>query len=1137
METSNDEEDSGQMAEERLEERTEPHHSEDEEFLPHDQDPVGDGVGDEEDLVELGEAGGDYFEHEEFGDLPCDDRDVDDMEVTESDEADSGEAGDYIVIEERSREQRHWNEHEEFLPYDEDLVNQNHDILMRSHTTLQAVPSISDQLEDYGDPGDEEELLLVASMDGSWRAVNVHTGLERVHITSDRKQFQEDNVPDSLLLNFDGALFRETLDGYEYLTKVQDICTGRHQNFKIRTDRVAMGEKRMTMFVIDRKTWKVWNDGKEIDPDIDIQSPQDRVNTQLQLRDHLTADLARDLQMDPLRFIQAFRVDYDITIRDLLGRVKWHLYYSNWEYLADRKDGYHNELAGVPIDRRYVAYSSATNHDLYLYRYNTTLGEGPIQWDEPLLLPDVVTSVHRISPAGGIKKVHHGVLWDPMSRSEVAVEDVQVPAQSEDVSISAMMLTKDTTFVPPVITINGNHRDTIFIDARTALRTALVHRSHRGVPYNPQLAHYPKIIYVDDFVPEEVREEEKRRIDQRKKLEEEWRRELFGPSSHAIAPPINVNPPLYEVSSPSSAEEEGWFTNEVRWMIVGGLTTAILMAIGYVYLTYRRNGSFDVLRDKLQWCGRCMLCKEQKADSPKTRNELAAEASGREAASSGSNPSNPASQGEKPLASTLEQTISLPPLMTNPSLNSIAPVSPQLLSSASPLLAGMTPKIKINPETNLPYTRFEEDFTEQRVLGRGGFGVVVLAEHKLDGKAYAVKHIYFRGATEAQVRDEMGNLAEVRLLARLEHANVVRYYNAWIDTVPFSAVPADLTDTGSTWTRASFSERTSFRDNPSMLPRLPEIRNQFSVPLVSRDTRVDWEEEYEGKTGDWSSAWSGEPWSDSDQDQGDVSREGNSRCSGDETSGIVVSLPRAQRSGEVGAKVPDSSTQDAGEVEFIPGVRGCVVMSIQMEYCGDKTLREWLNDPKRVPHQVTCRRFMIAMLEGLSHIHSKDIVHRDMKPANIFLKNEAASRITSPMSSEFQKPQQRSTFGFEPQLTPKLGDFGLSKKIFGPQQGGHSPGVGTAVYIAPESKQGGYGKASDVFALGIIFFEMFNPMWDTTSERMRHIFALRRGEVPGRFMEKWPLETKIIQEMVHNDPGKRPDTKIVRERLGGENVR
>lgn len=75
-------------------------------------------------------------------------------------------------------------------------------------------------------------------------------------------------------------------------------------------------------------------------------------------------------------------------------------------------------------------------------------------------------------------------------------------------------------------------------------------------------------------------------------------------------------------------------------------------------------------------------------------------------------------------------------------------------------------------------SRYRQDFDELEVLGRGGFGQVVKARNKLDGRVYAIKKIRF-GRTDSRFMQKL--VREVTTLARLHHQHVVRYYHAWID--------------------------------------------------------------------------------------------------------------------------------------------------------------------------------------------------------------------------------------------------------------------------------------------------------------------------------------------------------------------
>lgn len=105
------------------------------------------------------------------------------------------------------------------------------------------------------------------------------------------------------------------------------------------------------------------------------------------------------------------------------------------------------------------------------------------------------------------------------------------------------------------------------------------------------------------------------------------------------------------------------------------------------------------------------------------------------------------------------------------------------------------------------------------------------------------------------------------------------------------------------------------------------------------------------------------------------------------------------------------------------------------------------------------------ILQGLAHIHSLNVVHRDLKPDNIFIS-------VSPDGVN----------------NVKIGDFGLASKgqILADKsqntmldQGDMTTrSVGTSVYVAPEVRSGGIGNYTskvDMYSLGITFFEMCSP--------------------------------------------------------------
>ncbi len=95
---------------------------------------------------------------------------------------------------------------------------------------------------------------------------------------------------------------------------------------------------------------------------------------------------------------------------------------------------------------------------------------------------------------------------------------------------------------------------------------------------------------------------------------------------------------------------------------------------------------------------------------------------------------------------------------------------------------------------------------------------------------------------------------------------------------------------------------------------------------------------------------------------------------------------------------------------------------VVMEYVAGPNLREVLDlSPDGLPPAEVCRWFT-AIASGVNHLHSAGLVHRDLKPGNVF-----------------------NDLGII-----KVGDYGLSKFISASHRGGHTESVGTFHYMAPE---------------------------------------------------------------------------------------
>jgi hypothetical protein len=117
---------------------------------------------------------------------------------------------------------------------------------------------------------------------------------------------------------------------------------------------------------------------------------------------------------------------------------------------------------------------------------------------------------------------------------------------------------------------------------------------------------------------------------------------------------------------------------------------------------------------------------------------------------------------------------------------------------------------------------------------------------------------------------------------------------------------------------------------------------------------------------------------------------------------------------------------------------------VVMEYVSGESLSTVLNrHPTGLPTELA-QQWFVALARAVGYLHDHGIVHRDLKPANIFLENG----------------------------TLKVGDYGLSKFIGGSQRTAQTQSVGTVHYMAPEISTGNYNKGIDVYAAGVIFYEM-----------------------------------------------------------------
>lgn len=124
--------------------------------------------------------------------------------------------------------------------------------------------------------------------------------------------------------------------------------------------------------------------------------------------------------------------------------------------------------------------------------------------------------------------------------------------------------------------------------------------------------------------------------------------------------------------------------------------------------------------------------------------------------------------------------------------------------------------VHIHPLASGGQSRIHNEFEAIKWLGKGAFGDVLKVKNKLDGCVYAIKRIKLNPKNK-QLNRKITR--EVKLLSRLHHENVVRYYNSWIES-------ATLDD------RSLCSDSTPV-DTPSNMPSEENTREVVDVSIFS----------------------------------------------------------------------------------------------------------------------------------------------------------------------------------------------------------------------------------------------------------------------------------------------------------------
>ncbi|CEP13529.1 hypothetical protein [Parasitella parasitica] len=482
---------------------------------------------------------------------------------------------------------------------------------------------------------------------------------------------------------------------------------------------------------------------------------------------------------------------------------------------------------------------------------------------------------------------------------------------------------------------------------------------------------------------------------------------------------------------------------------------------------------------------------------------------------------------------------------------------------------------------NVQNSRYNNDFVEISLLGKGGFASAFRARNKLDDIDYAVKKIRLGNDIEESDHNKENPyekiFREIKNLARLEHQNVIRYYSSWLEFDGSSASHDPLATDGSDWeeeTSKPCTSRNSYFSESSASPfrgRDPTFSEEPTASLFDRneDSGISHIQFGEGSTSDFGGAESNSSWSN---------------------------LTKSPSCPKLRPTPTKPKTKASGWTLFI-----------QMQLC-PTTLHDYIRfrnkqysdraDAGTVDTQRNIEIFA-QILEGTAYIHDQGLIHRDLKPSNIFLSMPNTSAYVSNVDGSRRRrrtssagacmeslsttagsspldstlPSDSNINMWEEYWVPKIGDFGLAAEAMDEATGNtvlvptpisstppspkigpcsdtnnsststttvdhyvrqrprrpkpkrtRTVGVGTRTYASPEQlaiPAQAYDEKVDIYSLGIILFELFQP-FTTGMERADSIDKLKRGIFPEGFLEMYPKVSALILWMLDHKPDHRP---------------
>jgi NIMA (never in mitosis gene a)-related kinase len=182
-------------------------------------------------------------------------------------------------------------------------------------------------------------------------------------------------------------------------------------------------------------------------------------------------------------------------------------------------------------------------------------------------------------------------------------------------------------------------------------------------------------------------------------------------------------------------------------------------------------------------------------------------------------------------------------------------------------------------------------------------------------------------------------------------------------------------------------------------------------------------------------------------------------------------------------------------------------LCILMDYCEGGDLASYIEQARKKRQPIPEEQVLVWMTQAmlaLKHIHDRHVLHRDLKAGNFFLTKSG---------------------------TLKIGDFGIAKALSSTMACARTQ-IGTPYYLSPEvCEQKPYAWASDVWAMGVILFELCERRMPFDAPSIPGLVRkITRDPAPPIGHGYSNFVRSLCVEMLGKDPRRRPSLENILSR-------